>query len=288
METGRRPLVPAFLLRPFADATGRLIMERRDRARRLLVPVEEAVAEIGTYRVAEPAGAQGGLDRVLGEIEARAAEALRAVLAGTFPPAGADRAALSVFVAVQILTGRGHRQELADAAEALDAVITPILENLEESGSEESGSEESVEPPPTFAAPPAARVDVLVEDGETVGVTLATLPRLARALAGRTWQLVRFAGPHLLTGDTPVILWGRAAAQHPGQAGLGMADEVRVPLDPRHALILARRAKLGEVVRELEERHARGLNRTVAEAARRWVYYHPESDPLERVELAPP
>jgi hypothetical protein len=38
-------------------------------------------------------------------------------------------------------------------------------------------------------------------------------------------------------------------------------------------------------VRDLSERHARAFNRTVAEAAVEWMYYHPESDPLERVEL---
>jgi hypothetical protein len=60
---------------------------------------------------------------------------------------------------------------------------------------------------------------------------------------------------------------------------------VRVPLDARHALIVARRAPAGEIVRDLGERHARALNRTVAEAAAEWMYYHPQSDPLEGVEL---
>jgi hypothetical protein len=67
--------------------------------------------------------------------------------------------------------------------------------------------------------------------------------------------------------------------------GLGSAHEVRIPLDARHALIVARHAPAGEIVRDLDERHARALNRTIAEAAAEWMYYHPESDPLEGVEL---
>jgi hypothetical protein len=100
--------------------------------------------------------------------------------------------------------------------------------------------------------------------------------------------VTRFPARVLLTGDTPVVLWAPSDAAKPYQVGLGAAHEVRVPLDPRHALIVARHASAGEIVRDLSERHARALNRTVAEAAAEWIYYHPESDPLEGVELPSP
>jgi Protein of unknown function (DUF4238) len=84
----------------------------------------------------------------------------------------------------------------------------------------------------------------------------------------------------LLTSDTPAVLWAPAAAAKPHQVGLGSAHEVRVSLDARHALIVARRAPSGEIVRDVSDRHARALNRTVAEAAAEWMYYQPESDTL--------
>ena len=93
------------------------------------------------------------------------------------------------------------------------------------------------------------------------------MPALARQLAGRTWQVVRFPAPVLLTSDTPVVLWTPSAAAKLYQVGLGSAHEVRVPLDARHALIVARRAPAGEILRDLGERQARALNRTVAEGA---------------------
>jgi hypothetical protein len=43
--------------------------------------------------------------------------------------------------------------------------------------------------------------------------------------------------------------------------------------------------RVEEIVRDLGPRQARALNRTVAEGAAEWMYYHPESDPLEGVEL---
>jgi uncharacterized protein DUF4238 len=111
------------------------------------------------------------------------------------------------------------------------------------------------------------------------------LPALARQLASRTWQVVRFPSVVLLTSDTPVVLWAPSASSKLYQVGLGSAHEVRVPLDARHALIVARHAPAGEIVRDLGDRQARALNRTVAEAAVEWMYYHPASDPLEAVEL---
>src|SRR5262249_25769969 len=102
--------------------------------------------------------------------------------------------------------------------------------------------------------------------------SLASVPALARQLAARTWQLVRFPSRVLLTSAPPVVLWAPSASAKPYQVGLGSAHEVRVPLDPRHALIVARRAPAGEIVRDLSERQARALNRTVAEAAAEWIY----------------
>jgi hypothetical protein len=81
------------------------------------------------------------------------------------------------------------------------------------------------------------------------------------------------------------VLWAPSAATKVYQVGLGSAHEVRVPLDARHALIVARHAPAGEIARDLGEKQARALNRTVAEAAAEWMYYHPESDPLVGVEL---
>jgi len=44
-----RPLVPRFLLASFADATGQLMAERRDRTRRRLLSADAAVGELGDY-----------------------------------------------------------------------------------------------------------------------------------------------------------------------------------------------------------------------------------------------
>jgi hypothetical protein len=290
-DGGAHPLVPAFLLAGFADAAGQLMAERRDRTRRQLVTVEAAVSALGGYRLlAGPAGARA-LARLLDQVDAEAARAVERLVAGTFPPRGAERASLALVLAGQLLLGRRHRAEAARAAALVGDVIAGTIEEVE-AAHRAAGEGEDGPESPGEAAPPGGETSdagaVLIAGEPPVRRSLALAPRLARQLAARTWQLVRFPAPLLLTSDTPAVLWAPSAAAKPYQVGLGAAAEVRVPLDPRHALIIARRAPAGEVVRDLGERQARALNRTVAEAAAEWMYYHPESDPLEGVELPSP
>jgi len=293
-----RPLVPRFLLAGFADSTGQLMAERRDRTRRRLILVDAAVAELGRYSLPPARASAPALAGLLAETEARAAEAARRITAdGAFPPVGVDRASLALVLAGQLLLGRYHRAEAGRAATLVGQLIVSTIEDAEEEEDDDADAAETPEPEvePLDPEPPPARKpepvrgarepDVLLPGQPPVGRSLASLPALARQLAARTWQMVRFPTPVLLTSDTPVVLWAPSAATKLYQVGLGSAHEVRVPLDARHALIVARRAPAGEIVRDLGERHARALNRTVAEAAAEWMYYHPQSDPLEGVEL---
>jgi hypothetical protein len=318
-----RPFVPRFLLAGFADAAGQLMAERRDRTRRRLVAVDAAVGELGGYEVAAGRADAGALGRLLAEAEARAAEALQRITEGAFPPRESDRASLALVLAVQLLLGRYHRAEAGRAATLVGQLIVSTIEEAEAEGEdaeaeggeaegeqeeaeeeqeseegEESEEAEAVDPGSEsaevmdaegpVAEPAAAQPHVMLPGRPPRGRSLASLPALARQLASRTWQVVRFPSLVLLTSDTPVVLWAPSASAKLYQVGLGSAHEVRVPLDARHALIIARHAPAGEIVRDLGERQARALNRTVAEAAVEWMYYHPESDPLEAVELPSP
>jgi len=284
-------LVPAFLLRRFADEAGRVLVERRDRSRRLILSPDQAAADSGAYTVGPGAGAPGGLEPLLSRIEAGAPAAIERMVGGAFPPAEADRACLSVLFGLQLLLAPGPRAAAAQAVSVLGEIVGAGVEQLEQAAAEAEEDDapdtpEASDAPDGLPAPEAAHV--LLHDGEPTPRSLARLPRVARLLAARTWQLLRFPGRVLLTGDAPAVLWSRPGGAKLYQFGLATADEVRVPLDPRHALILARHGPAGEVVRDLGDRHARALNRTVAEAALAWMYYHPESDPMEGVELPTP
>jgi hypothetical protein len=286
-----QPLVPTFFLDGFTDAEGRLMAERRDRTRRRLLSAAAAAAELGTYRLAPSSPGAAALAALLRESETTAAAAVHRIVAGTFPPSDGDRRCLALVLALQVLLGRAHRAQSSHVTELLGQLILSGVEN---------GDTDAEESPPESGGPEdAGALAVGGLEGDTVGSapeailsgprperrSLAWLLEIARQLTVRTWQVVRFPAPVLLTSDTPAVLWAPSAASSPYRTGLGAADEVRVPLDSRHALVVARRARAGEIVRDLGERHARALNRTVAEAATEWMYYDPASDPLEGVAL---
>ena len=98
-------------------------------------------------------------------------------------------------------------------------------EEDDEEAAEETEAEKAARPGPTGGArrPRAGRPP----RPASVGRSLASLPALARQLAARTWQMVRFPTPVLLTSDTPVVLWAPSAATKLYQVGLGSAHEVR-------------------------------------------------------------
>jgi hypothetical protein len=268
------PIVPAFLLRGFADGEGRVMLEKRDRSRRQLAPLDEAARLGGHYAPLADRADPDRLARLLADVEAGAARAVGGILAGVFPPPAESRAALALFLALRLLMGRGRRAAQSEAATLLAELAASNVPEPEEPASDESGS-----------GPATAAVELAVENGRPDRLSLASALSLARVLLRRTWQLVRFGQPVLLTGDAPVVAWSHPRATRSYPQGVAAAQEVRVPLDARHALIVARQASLGEVVRDLGDRHAAALNRIVAETAHAWVAYHPASDPLGGVEL---
>lgn len=265
----RLPLIPQSYLGRFADEAGQVLIEARDRSRRLLASPEAAAERTGTFTVAPAGGSAAALAALLRRVEDGAVGAVDRMLAGAFPPTGEHRACAALFVACLILRGRQHRAGVA-------AVLNHLFRILAE------------DPAVAAEGDPTPVVTETEPRTESVQLALSNAPELARLLSARTWQLIRFPRPILLTGDTPAVLWSRAKAPMPFGVRLGAADEVRVPLGPQHALILARHAPAGEVTRELGDRHAAALNRTVAEAAHEWMFYHPASDPMEEVELPPP
>jgi hypothetical protein len=151
-----RPLVPGFFLAGFADATGRLMGERRDRTRRRLVEVAVAVAELGGYVLGADPGDARGLARLLAEAEARAAEAVGRITAGVFPPGAADRASLALALAVQLVLGRSHRAEARRTAAAMGELIVSAIDAAE--AAHEQGEATEPEGPAATQPPTAPRV----------------------------------------------------------------------------------------------------------------------------------
>lgn len=107
----------------------------------------------------------------------------------------------------------------------------------------------------------------------------------------RGWIVMQFANPCLLTSDEPVAI---ASADAPGQAdGVGTAQTLVFPLDPRHALVMVHPEQQAEIhAWQLgTPEQARIINLHVAFKAHRHIIFHPDTDPLDGLVIpkkAPP
>ena len=100
------------------------------------------------------------------------------------------------------------------------------------------------------------------------------------------WTLVEFARPLIATSDHPVVLWPGGEARGPGaiqvtQAGIMECIEVRLPLSPKHAVLMTWADKPDDVDTRCRgtRTHAGNFNGfTVPTADRQW-FHQPGSTP---------
>ena len=103
----------------------------------------------------------------------------------------------------------------------------------------------------------------------------------------RNWVLTFYERRSLATSDTPVVLC--SGAGHPAGMGIGIANagEIHVPLDRRVALSMGD-SRFPDGCAAGVTKTALYLNDAIAKNARRYVFHHPDDDPLHGLTLPEP
>ncbi len=104
--------------------------------------------------------------------------------------------------------------------------------------------------------------------------------KIASAIGSMHWTLVEFASPVIATSDHPISMWpadaaSRAPCATPPGAGIFEALEFRLPISPRHLILMTWSDKRDSVDARIRgaRHHASNANAfTVAEADREWFY----------------
>ena len=289
-EPRRHHLLPQFYLRRFADEGEHLAVVSRDLLKRFVSSVAKVAAEGDFYTVETTSGPSQEVEKLLSRIEDQAAPALDRILAGTFPPPDDDRIALATFIAFQFTRNRAHRRAWAMITDAAAKLMVQVMASGDDVAQRlaqttgEPASDELVESFKHFADTPSAWKAV-PHQNSAIEAMLHTSPNLIPYIAARKWRLVRFPKPVLLTSDWPIALWHRTPTG-PYGIGIATADEIRFPLDTRHALLMVLEGK--DQTWELHERHAKDINRLVAARGFEWIYHLPDTDPLAGITLPPP
>lgn len=280
----RHHIVPQMYLRRFADERGQvLLVDRNDASRRHRSSVVRACRETDYYEIPtddlEDYAREGHdpemVEQTLSDIEGTADVRIDELLAGGCPPSTEVRFRLSLFFAIQMARGGAFRRTMDEMSEALapawlaaEISEDDVRRRLRKNG--QDASEARVrEVYETLIGPNGPKPQW--RQGNYVQESLRRALQLQEHLSFRTWRLLTFDQPCLITSDEPVAV---LAGDGPMPFGPANTPALWVPLDRRHALALTLSGTEGVV--HSGETRARRINQMVADQAERWILCHPD------------
>jgi len=301
----RHHYVPEMYLRRFASSTDKRnrvprvsrIEGRAGTASRIVIGIHDAAVETDFYTVeTDDPRREHEAEHIIGVFERAAGYAFANLdrLGPDHFPDDVDRENLAMFMALQFV--RGHdtgnfqarfytqtsRMMMRVAAASPDYVRGFLKERGDDT------SDEAVARTAAAFREGAKTVSVSPHRNETVEAILRGPIDFMPYFFKRRWILARSAIP-LLTADRPVVLLEK---QDPSEAwrgvGLGTADAIVYPIDRRRLLIMRHLdPAFSEGVIDIDAGFARKLNIAVANHARRWIFHHPDDEPLDGVPFNP-
>jgi hypothetical protein len=179
------------------------------------------------------------VERVLAErIDAPAAAALKAVRGEHLPLAPEHRHALALFMAAQLARGRTVRENLMEfVADTTRLMLRVAAANY----TDEHWLQAIGEVPSAAARRRIANsenhFDIKPTNALLLQTLLSNIDDIAELLAKRTWTLVRFREPCLLTGEEPVVHINPSGET----IGYGVvtAERMYMPVSTTHGLVLS-------------------------------------------------
>lgn len=199
---------------------------------------------------------------------------------------GQDRDWLANFIALQFTRGR-HFRDMQNriANEALKLLARGRAANPEWISAQLGPNATEDEVRQTTSVLRNGRFTVTPDQSASVIGALKTAARLVQPLGMMRWNLMKASTVSIISSDAPVTLW-REPSERDDYEGIGIltADEIAVPVDPQHALILLPPDDAGDgsdVVLASNNQVAALNSRTILGAFRQ-IYAHPATEPSGR------
>ena len=261
-------------LRRFADTRGCLKRITLPGDVQVTVSIDDATVVKNFYVVQLDDGSESDeAEDLFSAVEGNAVTAIRTLVDQRVWPIPSDtRTAIAEWVALQYLRVPWVRQLTREIAEGFFGVGTPFT----------TGSGNRI-----TMRMPAEDVGRLSGPGLHIELIKRQATWVAGMLYERSWILTFYERKSLATSDTPVVL--RPSPDHPVEMGVGIANagEIHVPLDRRVALSMGDSSS-GDYRVAGVTKTALYLNDATAKNARRYVFHHPDDDPLRDLTLPEP
>jgi Protein of unknown function (DUF4238) len=242
--------LPQFYLKPFVGKAGRLeVLNPWTGTSELLRP-KEAFAEEGYYTGLAAEMEPLALVEVLYEvIEDAAAKPARRLRKGASPTelTIAERLRVAEFLATQMTRGESFRRTTEEFVDEVGQTMMKMKAAYAEDWWPSLEAEAAREGDPLPADTPE-QYRKAVEEGKfkmvpspehILNLRLVAVEQMAEIFAQCSWHCVRFEEPCLFTCEEPITYW-REPDEASAFMGIGAetADEIRIALSPRVALVL--------------------------------------------------
>jgi Protein of unknown function (DUF4238) len=261
-------------LRRFADSDGLLTRVELPGDKRVPVSITDATVVRNFYVVTLPDGTETDLaEDAFGIVETAAAAAIRSIVDhATWPIPAKVRQDIAGWAALQYLRGPWVRQLGREIAEEFSGVGVSV----------KGGDGRRV-----VVKMPAEGLAELTGAGLQLKLIQSQLPVVAKMLYDRDWILTYYRRKRLATSDAPVVLL--PPVDHPEILGVGIANagEIYVPLDRCVGLSMGSQGA-GDIRVSGVVKTALYCNDAMARNARKYLFHHPEDDPLHGLELPEP
>jgi len=269
------------------------MVPRDDIATSFSVTVNNACNQIGFYEIPvddlEVEACEGHdpeqVEAIFAGIEGESNQCINEMMCGIFPPSAESRFRLSMYIALQVTRGWSFRQRMDEVANLLaphyvELHATPdrVRAMLRHSGRPHAPRD--VDDMITWLTGPNGLRPVL-RQGHYVQNMLELAMKLIPLLFQRVWRLLDFGEPMLLISDEPVAIH----RLQEGTGGIANSRAIWIPLDRQHALALTRTGT--EQTVPSRRVRAEQINSMIASQAHRWIFHHPDDNPLAGLELAP-
>lgn len=298
----RHHYVPQLYLRRFADADKRVVLvDRDDLSQSEFKTTKQALRVDDFYGwdtglspedVDDPAVLDPEhIERLLGVFESRAAGAFDRMIASGHPPKTAkDRYHLTHFIALQAVRGQRFREDLSEMAtfamrKCMLANSNPdrVRDWLAERGDPHDPDDVSAFIESAYG-PKGPRLvpDQALAIQQALGFAIQ---HVAPTLWSRSWLVLTFDEPSLLTSDEPVVAF--SPEDEPVTAVT--APFVFIAVDRQHLLVMRQPASteaedpeltVADGFRRGTPQHAAHFNSLVATQAERYIVHHPDEAAL--------
>jgi hypothetical protein len=272
--------VPRCYLRRFADQRERIrVFNRNKQDPPFVTGIGNVAVERDFYALETTFGRSQDIEHRLGAIDGEACSALAKLSNGIWPVSSADREILSNFIALQLTRGTRFREFLKEIATDMMRLASRAQASIPGAVEAIAGDNATAEDIEDFRAILLeGRVEVTPNRSAAVIDALKIAEELVPIIGVKKWNLMKTDGLRIVTSDNPVTLWRKPLGPHDNWGvGVQTADEVALPVDPQHALVLRHPYPTEEeLVREADSDAVRALNSRTILQAHRWIYSHPD------------